>query len=598
MATKPPDTEFDAWNPGIVSGIPASLLPSASLFRSENISNSLAEIQELSSFSGISIYDLAAFRPKRLITHEILIRVTAELTVPDGPKYEDLGINMREMVRVIQEDYVAPELEELEADFLKLQSEAEDFLNRCLKELREAERPTIKSAPEKEGFFSRFFSAKSKKPPAPQQRDTDPVSQTLQNWATRSKETENEFHTACLECLGSVVGSITGTRGSLMADDKLVVKLATIKLMNSYGGRRLGETIRPAFQRACAEKGYRSLPVQSEPCIMNVKGASAAGKSSMRSLQKALAERIGIAWEDFAVISPDYWRKFLLDYDSIGEDYKYAAVLTGHELAIIDHKLDDYMARKAEDGRMTHLLIDRFRFDSFSADGEARSRLLTRFGKDVFLFFIITPPEQTIERAWLRGLQTGRYKAVDDLLYHNVEAFTGMPELFFSWAFSKVKRIHFEFLDNDVPYGERPKTIASGWNRELTVFDIGGMLNIERFKKINIDATNPGELYPSGNLPDDHNLAFLQQCVERLDRVEFVHPHSHEICAVAEKGKWVRFDLPAELTELRVLSELKLRRGGVASGEAPRPDVGQVPILDDELEDRLAYNLGRLPASN
>ena len=39
----------------------------------------------------------------------------------------------------------------------------------------------------------------------------------------------------------------------------------------------------------------------------------------------------------------------------------------------------------------------------------------------------------TEERAWQRGLTTQRYKAVDDLLYHNVEAFTGIPELFFSW---------------------------------------------------------------------------------------------------------------------------------------------------------------------
>ena len=35
-----------------------------------------------------------------------------------------------------------------------------------------------------------------------------------------------------------------------------------------------------------------------------------------------------------------------------------------------------------------------------------------------------------MERAWYRGEQFGRYKAVDDLLAHNVEAFTGMPELF------------------------------------------------------------------------------------------------------------------------------------------------------------------------
>jgi hypothetical protein len=48
--------------------------------------------------------------------------------------------------------------------------------------------------------------------------------------------------------------------------------------------------------------------------------------------------------------------------------------------------------------------------------------LLTRFGDLVYMFFMITPPEMTVERAWLRGLKVGRYKAVEDLLAHNVEA--------------------------------------------------------------------------------------------------------------------------------------------------------------------------------
>ena len=75
------------------------------------------------------------------------------------------------------------------------------------------------------------------------------------------------------------------------------------------------------------------------------------------------------------------------------------------------------MARKAERGDMTHLLIDRFRFDSFAPDSdEAGSNLLTRFGHGVYLFFMITPPESLVERAWKRGLEVGRYKAVDDTL--------------------------------------------------------------------------------------------------------------------------------------------------------------------------------------
>ena len=100
---------------------------------------------------------------------------------------------------------------------------------------------------------------------------------------------------------------------------------------------------------------------------------------------------------------------------------------------------------------MSHLLIDRFRFDSFAPDSdEAGSNLLTRFGQIVYLFFMITPPASLVERAWNRGLEVGRYKAVDDTLAHGVEAYSGMPELFFTWVARRDKRVHFEFLDNSV----------------------------------------------------------------------------------------------------------------------------------------------------
>ena len=128
--------------------------------------------------------------------------------------------------------------------------------------------------------------------------------------------------------------------------------------------------------------------------------------------------------------------------------------------------------------------------------GTTRARLLTRFGAVVYMFFMITPPIATVERAWKRGLEFGRYKAVDDLLDHNVEAYTGMPRLFFTWALRRDKQVHYEFLDNSVPAGERPRTVAFGWNDEMSILDLGSLLDVERFRKIDTAARCPAEVHP------------------------------------------------------------------------------------------------------
>jgi hypothetical protein len=256
---------------------------------------------------------------------------------------------------------------------------------------------------------------------------------------------------------------------------------------------------------------------------MNTKGASASGKSTMRPLQHALADHMGVDWGDFALISPDIWRKQLLDYSSLGPHYKYAGAFTGEELHIVDVKLDAYMAAKAERGAMSHLLIDRFRFDSFApASDEAGSNLLTRFGRSVHLFFMITPPAAIVERSWQRGLAVGRYKAVDDLLAHNIKAYVGMPEVFFTWARHPGKQVRYEFLDNSVPYGERPRAAAFGKDGVLNILDVGGMLDIERHRRIDVRASGPESLHTDGAaIAPERNTGFLSACARSLTEVNF-----------------------------------------------------------------------------
>jgi hypothetical protein len=324
---------------------------------------------------------------------------------------------------------------------------------------------------------------------------------------------------------------------------------------------------------------------------MNVKGASASGKSTMRPLQQDLAERLNLPWEEFALISPDIWRKFLLDYGSLGVAYKYSGTLTGHEIEIIDKKLDLRMAAKAARGEMSHLLIDRFRFDSFLpiSEGKGPGRLLTRFGDLIYMFFMITPPEMTVERAWRRGLQVGRYKAVEDLLAHNVEAYTGMPELFFTWALNVGKRVHYEFLDNSVAEGHRPRTVAYGWSQEMTILDIKSMLDIDRFRKINIHAKKAEDVYAGMNITPECNVEFLKRCARMIPIINFADYETGQVYARLEHGTWSWRD---EQRFARALEESDARAGLEAVAPNRRDSVADAVATPTALTIDKAHTLG------
>jgi hypothetical protein len=583
--------DFGPWNPGLTSEIPREFLPLSTMFRPECVSTPIKEAYELSDFCGLPANQIVAFRPERLIVHELLIRVTADLAVPDGPNYGDLGINLRSMTATILEKYITPEMTPLVAVYDDLRRDAAQLIERELTSYFAAEAKPVRASAKKKSWLDRLLGRSASPARAPTADRTQRQTDAISGWQNRANANEEPFEAACLAALVKVAYAIIAHRGRLMGEPAAITGIAVNLVGNNYGSRRLGEAIEPSFQRAAEAENYRVLKAQDKPVVMNVKGASAAGKSTIRGRQRQLADQLGIPWDDFAVISPDYWRKFLLDYDSLGDGYKYAAMLTGHELEIIDKKLDRYMAGKAARGAMSHLLIDRFRFDSFTVEaGRAvDSTLLTRFGELVFMFFIITPPEATVERAWKRGLSTGRYKAVDDLLYHNIEAYAGIAQLFFSWASATKKRVHYEFLDNSVAEGERPRTVAFGWNGSMTILDIKLMLDIERFKKIDINARQPEDVYDRDRMSADQNTGFLKQCKDHIPVINFADYQSSRIYARLQNGVWTWRD-DAQIAKF--IDDPDTRAGLEAVGWSSTENAGDLSAAPDNLESEKTYLLG------
>jgi hypothetical protein len=101
------------WNPGIKSTLPSNYLPLSTMFRSENVTTTFETATELSDFSGLPIQQLIRFRAERLVVHELLIRVSADIFVSDGSKYEDLGVNFRKVVSTLLDTYIQPYMAEI-----------------------------------------------------------------------------------------------------------------------------------------------------------------------------------------------------------------------------------------------------------------------------------------------------------------------------------------------------------------------------------------------------------------------------------------------------------------------------------------------------
>mgnify|MGYP001354406830 FL=1 len=123
--------------------------------------------------------------------------------------------------------------------------------------------------------------------------------------------------------------------------------------------------------------------------------------------------------------------------------------------------------------------------------------------------------------------------------------------------------MHFEFLDNSVARGAPPRTAAFGWNDVLHVLDVGCLLDIERFRKVQVDARSPAALHPDpAALAPERNAAFLAACVARFPVVNFADRESGRIWLSVARGAPAWSD-PAAMQ--RALADPEVRAGLAAA---------------------------------
>ena len=519
------DESYSAWNPGIVSEIPTAYRELETIYNPANVFTRLDDVNQQATETGLNPEELIGFRPHRLVLHELIVRITADIVVLEGENEEDLGINFRNIANLIFSQYIIPGLMQIEHGFDTMRTRIEDM---TALELERALLPQPVAKQTKPSLWSSLFKPKPKPKPVTTHVQTrqEREFELINDFKQRGLDASDELSAAVYRSLYRVLGSIATTRGFIGNDPAYLKEICVRHACNYLGSREIGRKVGVLVDKAIEAEGYARISDADNPILISLKGASAAGKSSLRPNLSEMMTQLGIEDHGYGTISPDIWRRMLADYEVLGESYKYAGRFTGHEINVIDTKVDHYIRAKADKRQsIPHLMVDRFRFDSFASEKITRvlHKTYVRYIDTMYMYFIVTPPEATVERGWDRGLERGRYKAVEDFLGHCIEAYAGMPKLLFKWTSHDKPVYFFEFLDNSVAKGTYPTLIARGTQGKMQIYQIHSLIDIERFLRINVLATCPEEVAaPPEQLLVANNLGFLKQCIARFALIEFI----------------------------------------------------------------------------
>jgi len=198
------DPRFGPWHPGIESQIPPGLLPLATLYCAEHAQRPLREIQELHDLTGLPLQELTVFRPERLALHEVLLRVTANISVPDGNRIEDLGINFRQITRVLLEGHVAPQMPAIVAAYETMRSVMREIVGSELARMYAAPAPS--PPPAGATWWQRIVGGGAAPPAA---AAIAPTAESLvAEWDARARAATDDTERAALRALSRTVSAV------------------------------------------------------------------------------------------------------------------------------------------------------------------------------------------------------------------------------------------------------------------------------------------------------------------------------------------------------------------------------------------------------
>ncbi|MGH8714845.1 MAG: hypothetical protein ACREYB_12645, partial [Casimicrobiaceae bacterium] len=229
--------------------MPRHLRHLCTIFCPENVFGGVADAAELLDLTGLPLSELVTFRPSRLALHEVLIRVTADLSVPDGTRVEDLGINFRQITRAILVGYIEPRRDAIASAYAELRRRIGERVDAELVALFPPPVPKEAPAAQRHGsVLGTIFAARRTRTAAATAAGAATGAAergALAGWESKAHAAGDGMSKAVYRALTRVVSALLVRHGGIWGSREMIAGVAAGIACNDFGSDEIGRMIAP-----------------------------------------------------------------------------------------------------------------------------------------------------------------------------------------------------------------------------------------------------------------------------------------------------------------------------------------------------------------
>lgn len=305
-------------------------------------------------------------------------------------------------------------------------------------------------------------------------------------------------------------GALTEDAKVILATDEITnhdLREEAIKLVNICVERKISSGIfKPLTKRDAAHRE-----------TLAITGGIASGKGTSEAIMRYHTEYvIKRDWSDFVKVNGDSYKLILNpQYADVrdGDQALLFSQLVQDEATLIKDSIEERCKKMLDNtGKAPDIILD------LNCPTPMDMEMATRGGGKLSANIVSIPVEKAIERAWGRGLSTGRYEHAEFILSKHKTSTTKFLDYIEEYA---GRNVEYLALDNDVPRGEQANIFAK-FDCEKRTIEILNPEYLKKFlKKTKIDISKTlSEQDTVYYEPHDENILY-EQFLNRMSHVGY-----------------------------------------------------------------------------